>query len=66
MTLWKRFRSWLVAILRHARMQGEMDAEMRFHIEAFTQELVAGTPRMEAVRRARIGFGGIERAKEGE
>lgn len=66
MTLWKRFRSWLVAILRHARMQSEMDAEMRFHIEAFIQELAAGTPRMEAVCRARIGFGGIERAKEGE
>jgi len=66
MTLWKRFRSRLVAILRHARMQSEMDAEMRFRIEACTQEMVAGTLRMEAVRRARIGFDGIERAKEGE
>src|SRR5438309_388274 len=65
MTLWNRFRSWLVAILGRARMESEMDAEMRFHIEAFTQDLVVeGTPREEAARRARIEFGGIERAKE--
>ncbi len=42
-----------------------MDAELRFHVEAYTEDLVrGGVPRQEAMRRARIEFGGIERAKE--
>ena len=42
-----------------------MDAELRFHVEAYTEDLVRwGVPRQEAMRRARIEFGGIERAKE--
>jgi putative ABC transport system permease protein len=42
-----------------------MDAELRFHIEACTEDLVrSGVPRDEALRRARIEFGGLERAKE--
>jgi predicted permease len=46
-------------------MEREMDAELRFHIEALTEDLVrSGVPRHEALRRARIEFGGIERAKE--
>ncbi len=65
MTLWNRFRSWLRAILRRSRMESEMDAELRFHIEAFAEDLVrGGVPRQEAYRRARLEFGGIERAKE--
>jgi predicted permease len=46
-------------------MESEMDAELRFHIEAFAEDLVrSGVAREEALRRARIEFGGIERAKE--
>ena len=46
-------------------MESEMDAELRFHIEAFAEDLVRrGVPRVEALRRARIEFGGVERAKE--
>ena len=42
-----------------------MDAELRFHIAAFAEDLVrSGVPRQEALRRARIEFGGVERAKE--
>ena len=42
-----------------------MDAELRFHVEACVEDLVrSGVPREEALRRARIEFGGIERAKE--
>jgi putative ABC transport system permease protein len=42
-----------------------MDAELRFHLEAFAQDLVrGGVPHQEAMRRARIEFGGIERVKE--
>jgi len=65
MTLWSRFRSWLLAILGRERMEREMDAELRFHIEARAEDLVrSGVPHEEARRRARIEFGGIERAKE--
>jgi putative ABC transport system permease protein len=46
-------------------MESEMDAELRFHIEAFAEDLVrSGVAREEAMRRARIEFGGIERVKE--
>ena len=42
-----------------------MDSELRFHLEAFTEDLVRnGIPRPEAMRRARIEFGGIEQVKE--
>jgi predicted permease len=46
-------------------MESEMDTEFRFHLESFTDDLVRnGVPRQEATRRARLEFGGIERAKE--
>src|SRR5713226_7529722 len=65
MTLWARFRSWLGATLRRSRMESEMDTELRFHLEAYAEDLVrSGVPGEEAKRRARIEFGGIERTKE--
>ena len=65
MTLWSRFRSWLRTTLRRSRMESDMDAELRSHIEAYAEDLVRkGLPRQEAMRHARIEFGGIERAKE--
>jgi predicted permease len=65
MTLSSRLRSWSRAIFRRSRMESEMDAELRFHIEAFAEDLVrSGVSREEAMRRARIEFGGIERVKE--
>jgi putative ABC transport system permease protein len=46
-------------------MESEMDAELRFHLEAFAEDLMrGGVPREQAMRRARIEFGGIERVKE--
>ena len=46
-------------------MESEMETELRFHIETFAEELIrSGVPREEAMRRARIEFGGIERVKE--
>jgi predicted permease len=42
-----------------------MDAELRFHVQACAEDLVrSGVPRQEALRRAQLEFGGIERAKE--
>ena len=57
--------TWMRAMLWRSRMESEIDAEVRFHIEACGEDLVrSGVPRQEALRRARIEFGGIERAKE--
>src|SRR5437588_4143994 len=65
MTLPSRSRSWLRAILRRSRLESEMDEELRFHIQAFAEDLVrSGVPPDEAHRRARIEFGGLECAKE--
>ena len=65
MMLWSRLRSWWSVTLRRARMESEMDAELRFHIEAYAEDLMrGGIPRQEALRRARMEFGGIERVKE--
>src|SRR2546427_4315805 len=65
MTMWSKFASWLRAVTRRSRMESEMDAELRFHIDAFAEDLVrSGVSCEEALRRARIEFGGIERAKE--
>ena len=65
MSLWARVRSWTQAILRRSRINDEMDAELRFHIEAYAEDLVrGGVPNAEARRRARLEFGGIDRTKE--
>ncbi len=65
MTLLSRIRFWLLAIVGRGRMESEMDAELRFHIDSRAEDLVrGGVKREEALRRARIEFGGIERAKE--
>src|SRR4029453_3391988 len=65
MTVWNQLRSWLKATVRRSRMEDEMDAELRFHIESYAEDLVRnGAARKEAMRRARLEFGGIDRAKE--
>jgi macrolide transport system ATP-binding/permease protein len=62
---WSRIRSWWYATVRRSRMESEMDAELRFHVEAYAEDLVrGGMPEQEAMRRARVEFGGIERVKE--
>jgi putative ABC transport system permease protein len=64
-TLWSRVRSWWGATLRRSRMESEMDAELRFHMETYAEDLMrGGAPREEALRRAQLEFGGIERVKE--
>ena len=65
MTIWSRLRSWLQATFRRSRVESEMETELRFHIDAFAEDLVwGGVSREEAIRRARLEFGGIERVKE--
>ena len=42
-----------------------MDMELRSHIEAYAEDLIrTGVPREQALRRARLEFGGMERVKE--
>jgi hypothetical protein len=52
-------------LFRRRRIEAEMDAELRFHIDSFTDDLMkqGATPK-EALRRARLEFGGIEVHKE--
>ena len=65
MKLWSRLRSWLRANLWRSRTEREMDAELNFHLEARVEDLLhRGLPRAEALRRARLEFGGFEKAKE--
>ena len=65
MKLLHRVRRWLQASLRRSRVESEMDAELRFHLEARAEDLMrGGMSRAEAVRRARIEFGGLDKAKE--
>jgi putative ABC transport system permease protein len=46
-------------------MESEMDTELRFHIEANAEDLMrSGVSKEDALRRARLEFGGLERAKE--
>ena len=65
MSLWNRLQSWAEAMLRPSRMESEMDAELRIHIEVYAEDLVCnGVPREEALRRARLEFGAIEAPKK--
>ena len=65
MTLWNRLCSWLQSTLDRSRMENEMDTELRFHLQSFADDLIrSGVPRQEALRRARLEFGAIDRAKE--
>jgi hypothetical protein len=65
MNLAARFRSWLKWIVNGRRLESEMETEVRFHIESCAAELVRkGTSPQEAMRQARIEFGGIESHKD--
>src|SRR5277367_711577 len=47
------------------RSQGEVDEELRFHMEEQIEaNIAAGMPAQEARRQAAIAFGGVERARE--
>jgi predicted permease len=65
MNFWNRLRSWWRVIRHRSCLENDMDAELRFHMETFAEDLVrSGVAGQEAMRRARIEFGGIERTKE--
>ena len=50
---------------RRERFESSLDEEVRFHLDAYADDLIrSGVPRVEAVRRARLRFGSVERAKD--
>src|SRR5271169_2282487 len=60
-----RIKSWLRSAASRSRLESEMDAELAFHLEQYTQDLIhRGVPSDEAARRARIELGGIAVQKE--
>ena len=60
-----RLRSFLTAWTRRELFEDALDEEVRFHLAAYTEDLIrSGVPRREASRRARIHFGSIESAKD--
>lgn len=60
-----RVKSWSKWMMKRTQMENDMDAEVRFHIESYAADLVrTGIPQAEAMRRARIEFGGIESHKD--
>jgi len=63
--MWNDWTIRLRAIFRRQAVEGEMENELRFHLERQTEKYVAaGMPREEAVRRARIELGGLEQTRE--
>jgi putative ABC transport system permease protein len=65
MRAWDRMRSWWRGVVQREHLEREMDTELRFHVQAFVEEqLRAGVSKEEALRRARLEFGGVEQTKE--
>jgi hypothetical protein len=55
----------LRALVRQKAVERELDEELRFHFEQQVEKnLQRGLDRPEAVRRARLTFGGMEQLKE--
>lgn len=60
-----RLRSWWNAIVRRGALETQIDAELRFHIESYAEDLMRGGMDPEdALRRARLELGGISAQKE--
>src|SRR5689334_23535842 len=63
--IWSDARYRVRALFDRDALERELDAELRFHVERETEQLVrAGVPREEALRRARAAFGRVDRVKE--
>jgi predicted permease len=56
---------WLYRVLRHSRVESQLDLELRDHIErAVADHVAAGMDEVEAKRRVRLEFGGLDQIKE--
>ena len=64
--MFSRVRSFLSAWTRRTHFEDSLDEEVRFHLDAYAEDLVrSGVSRREARRRARIHFGSVEGMKDG-
>jgi predicted permease len=64
--IWARIRSLASALWRRSRLENEMADELDFHIASRADDLMArhGLDRGEAMRRARLEFGSLDKYKE--
>jgi putative ABC transport system permease protein len=57
--------TWWQRLRRRSRLEHELDAELRYHFDRLVDDnMRRGMPRAEALRRARLAFGGLEQIKE--
>src|SRR3954470_13537571 len=57
--------NWWKSLFRRSAYDGQLDSEIRFHIEKLTEEkIAAGLKPDEARRQAALEFGGKEQLKE--
>jgi len=55
----------LRSLFRREAVEAELDHELRFHFEGQVEKYVqSGMPRQQALRRARLEFGGLDQVKE--
>jgi putative ABC transport system permease protein len=60
-----RLRSLLKSLTTRPRLEDDMEAELRFHIESRAEDLVRqGTALADALRQARMEFGGVDGHKQ--
>ncbi len=65
MTFWQHLRSLFQSSARREEFATGMDAELRFHIDAYVEDLMrSGISHEDAMRRARLEFGGFDKTKE--
>jgi predicted permease len=64
-SIFARAKSWLRAATSRSRLEREMDEELAFHLEKYTEQLIRqGLNPQEAARRARMELGAIAVQKE--
>src|ERR1043166_2371691 len=62
---WSDLRYRLRALVRRDAIERDLDDELRFHLDhEIDKHVRAGLPRADAVRRARLDFGGLSRIKD--
>ena len=62
---WSRLKSWTRSVSRGKRLEADMEAEIRFHLEARAADLVReGLSPSEAMRQARLEFGTVAAHKD--
>src|ERR1700722_17502658 len=60
-----RLKSFFRSLLHRKRLESDMEAEIRFHLESHTEDLIReGLTRNQAARQAKLEFGGIASHKD--